>query len=101
VERINECISRPQREDSWERGEPRRNSVRNEDPDDRLDEDVDELVDELDEEDDSPLDDNVIRPHRTERDPDEVEADEELLLDRKELNELGSELDNPDGFADE
>ena len=79
--------------------------MRNEDPDDRLDEDVDELVDELDEREGErttdPLDDNEIRPHRTERDPDEVEADEELLLDRKELNELGSELDNPDGFADE
>jgi hypothetical protein len=34
-------------------------------------------------------------------DDDEVEADEQLLLDRKELNELGLELDNPDGFADE
>ena len=34
-------------------------------------------------------------------DDDEVEADEQLLLDRKELNELGLELDNPEGFADE
>jgi hypothetical protein len=34
-------------------------------------------------------------------DDDEVDSDEQLLLDRKELNELGLELDNPDGFADE
>ncbi len=34
-------------------------------------------------------------------DDDEVDADEQLLLDRKELNELGLELDNPEGFADE
>jgi hypothetical protein len=34
-------------------------------------------------------------------DDDEVEPEEQLLLDRKELNELGLELDNPDGFADE
>jgi hypothetical protein len=34
-------------------------------------------------------------------DDDEVEPDEQLLLDRKELNELGLELDNPEGFADE
>jgi hypothetical protein len=34
-------------------------------------------------------------------DHDEVEPDEQLLLDRKELNELGLELDNPEGFADE
>ena len=34
-------------------------------------------------------------------DDDEVSVDEQLLLDRKELNELGLELDNPDGFADE
>ena len=81
----------------------------NDERDDELEREVDELIDELDEADDeaadeddtTPLDDNEIRLHRTERDPDEVEADEELLLDRKELNELGSELDNPDGFADE
>jgi hypothetical protein len=34
-------------------------------------------------------------------DDDEVEPEEQLLLDRKELNELGLELDNPEGFADE
>ena len=34
-------------------------------------------------------------------DDDEVSPEEQLLLDRKELNELGLELDNPDGFADE
>lgn len=34
-------------------------------------------------------------------DDDEDPPDEQLLLDRKELNELGLELDNPDGFADE
>jgi hypothetical protein len=34
-------------------------------------------------------------------DDDEVSPDEQLLLDRKELNELGLELDNPEGFADE
>jgi hypothetical protein len=34
-------------------------------------------------------------------DDDEVDPDEQLLLDRKELNELGLELDNPEGFADE
>ncbi len=34
-------------------------------------------------------------------DVDEREADDLLLLDRKELNELGLELDNPDGFAEE
>ena len=33
-------------------------------------------------------------------DDDEVDPDEQLLLDRKELNELGLELDNPEGFAD-
>jgi hypothetical protein len=32
-------------------------------------------------------------------DDDEVSADEQLLLDRKELDELGLTLDNPDGFA--
>jgi hypothetical protein len=34
-------------------------------------------------------------------DDDEVSPDEQLLLDRKELNELGLELDNPDQFADD
>lgn len=34
-------------------------------------------------------------------DDDEVEPDEQLLLDRKELHESGLELDNPEGFADE
>ncbi|HXW36034.1 MAG TPA: hypothetical protein VEJ87_15775 [Acidimicrobiales bacterium] len=32
---------------------------------------------------------------------DEVSPREQLLLDRKELHELGLELDNPEGFADE
>jgi hypothetical protein len=34
-------------------------------------------------------------------DDDEVDPDEQLLLDRKELSELGLELDNPEGFADQ
>jgi hypothetical protein len=34
-------------------------------------------------------------------DDDEVSPDEQLLLDRKELNEAGLTLDNPEGFADE
>jgi hypothetical protein len=34
-------------------------------------------------------------------DDDDVSPEEQLLLDRKELNELGLELDNPEGFADE
>lgn len=34
-------------------------------------------------------------------DDDEVDEEQQLLLDRKELQELGLELDNPDGFADE
>jgi len=34
-------------------------------------------------------------------DDDEVDSDDQLLIDRKELNELGLELDNPEGFADE
>jgi hypothetical protein len=34
-------------------------------------------------------------------DDDEVDPEEQLLLDRKELSELGLELDNPEGFADE
>ncbi len=34
-------------------------------------------------------------------DDDEVSPEEQLLLDRKELSELGLTLDNPDGFADE
>jgi hypothetical protein len=32
---------------------------------------------------------------------DEVSPSEQLLLDRKELNELGLELDTPEGLADE
>ena len=32
---------------------------------------------------------------------DEVDVDDQLSLDRKELHELGLELDNPEGFADE
>lgn len=34
-------------------------------------------------------------------DDDEVSPEEQLLLDRKELHELGLELDNPEGYADE
>jgi hypothetical protein len=34
-------------------------------------------------------------------DDDDVSPDDQLLLDRKELNELGLELDDPDQFADE
>ena len=34
-------------------------------------------------------------------DDDEVSPEEQLLLDRKELSELGLTLDNPEGFADE
>jgi hypothetical protein len=68
-----------------------------EDADD--DDDDDEDVDEDDES--EPLDDNEIRERPVTRDVDEVEADGLLQLDRKELNELGLELDNPDGFADE
>jgi hypothetical protein len=34
-------------------------------------------------------------------DDDEVSPEEQLLLDRKELHELGLDLDNPEGFADE
>ena len=34
-------------------------------------------------------------------DDDEVSPEEQLLLDRKELTELGLDLDNPEGFADE
>jgi hypothetical protein len=34
-------------------------------------------------------------------DDDEVDSDDQLLIDRKELNELGLELDNPEGFAEE
>jgi hypothetical protein len=65
--------------------------------DDDFDDDED-----LDEDDETePLDDNEIRERPASRDPDEVEADGLLQLDRKELNELGLELDNPDGFADE
>jgi hypothetical protein len=32
-------------------------------------------------------------------DDDEVSADEQLLLDKKELDKLGLTLDNPDGYA--
>jgi hypothetical protein len=66
------------------------------------DEDDEDFDDEEDVEDEfGPLDDNEIRERPAERDPDEVEADGLLQLDRKELSEIGSELDNPDGFADE
>ncbi len=34
-------------------------------------------------------------------DDDEVSPEEQLRLDRKELNEAGLTLDNPEGFADE
>ena len=34
-------------------------------------------------------------------DDDEVSPEEQMLLDRKELHELGLDLDNPEGFADE
>jgi hypothetical protein len=34
-------------------------------------------------------------------DDDDVSPEDQLLLDRKELHELGLELDNPEGFADE
>ena len=34
-------------------------------------------------------------------DDDEVSVKEQLLLDRKELQELGLTLDNPEGFADD
>jgi hypothetical protein len=34
-------------------------------------------------------------------DDDEVSPEDQLLLDRKELDELGLTLDNPEGFADE
>ena len=34
-------------------------------------------------------------------DDDEVSPEEQLLLDRKELEELGLTLDNPEGFADD
>ena len=34
-------------------------------------------------------------------DDDEVSPEEQLLLDRKELHELGLQLDDPDSFADE
>jgi hypothetical protein len=34
-------------------------------------------------------------------DDDEVSPDEQLLLDRTELAELGLTLDNPGGFAEE
>lgn len=34
-------------------------------------------------------------------DDDEVDPDDQLLLDRKELHELGLDLDNPEGFAED
>jgi hypothetical protein len=34
-------------------------------------------------------------------DDNEVSPQDQLLLDRKELNELGLELDDPDQFADD
>jgi hypothetical protein len=34
-------------------------------------------------------------------DDDEISPEDQLLLDRKELNELGLELDDPDQFADD
>jgi len=34
-------------------------------------------------------------------DDDEVSSSEQLLLDRKELHEVGLELDNPEGLADD
>jgi hypothetical protein len=34
-------------------------------------------------------------------DDDEVSPEDQMLLDRKELNELGLTLDNPEGFAEE
>jgi hypothetical protein len=66
------------------------------DVDDDLDFDESALDEDLD-----PLDDDEVRARPYEPDPDEVEADGLLQLDRKELNEAGLELDNPDGFADE
>lgn len=63
--------------------------------------DADADAEDDDDFDERALDDDEIRPRPYERDPDEVEADGLLELDRKELNEAGVELDNPDGFADE
>jgi hypothetical protein len=34
-------------------------------------------------------------------DDDEVDSEDQLLLDRRELNALGLELDNPEGFAED
>jgi len=34
-------------------------------------------------------------------DDDDVSPTEQLLLDRRDLHELGLELDNPEGIADE
>jgi len=50
---------------------------------------------------DDDVDDFEYDERSLSRDPDEVEADDQLLLDRKELREAGLDLDNPDGFADE
>src|SRR3954451_119298 len=65
----------------------------------------DELEDEIE---DDELDDEAIELHAQLRDDreelvdeDEREEDEILRGDRKELSELGSELDNPEGFAEE
>jgi hypothetical protein len=67
--------------------------------------DNDELDDEVanDELDDEEIEahQELLRNRAALVDEDEVEADDLLRLDRKELNELGLELDNPDGFADE
>jgi hypothetical protein len=60
-----------------------------------------EFDEDVDDDEAEPLDRNEIRERPVQRDVDEVEADGLLQLDRKELNELGLELDNPDGFADE
>jgi hypothetical protein len=65
----------------------------------RFDAYADEVED--DEEDEDALDDNAVHLHDEQPDPDEVEADGLLLLDRKELSEAGVELDNPEGYADE
>jgi hypothetical protein len=57
--------------------------------------------DDIDTDDELRLDRRELTEQGLGRDIDEVEADEQLLLDRKELRELGLELDNPEGFADE
>jgi hypothetical protein len=65
----------------------------------RFDAYADEVED--DEDDEDALDDNTVHLHDAQPDPDEVEADGLLALDRKELSEAGVELDNPEGYADE